>query len=59
MPRVSDGRAGVCNRAGLLGWGLGTPVNRYKQCQMWQAGSGARCWGRWGGIRVRNCIFWG
>jgi hypothetical protein len=34
MPRVPDGRAGVCNRAGLL-CGLGTPVNRYKQCQKW------------------------
>jgi hypothetical protein len=32
MPRVPDGRAGVCNRAGLLGGGWGH-VNRYKQCQ--------------------------
>ena len=35
MPRVPDGRAGVCNRVGLLGGGLGAPVNRYKQCQKW------------------------
>jgi hypothetical protein len=30
MPRVPDRRAGVCNRAGLLGGGWGTLVNRYK-----------------------------
>jgi len=35
MPRVPDEGAGVCNRVGLVGWGLGTLVNRYKQCQMW------------------------
>jgi hypothetical protein len=27
---VPDRRAGVCNRAGLLGGGWGTLVNRYK-----------------------------
>ena len=30
MPRVPDGRAGVYNRAGLLG-GLGPPVNNHQQ----------------------------
>ena len=33
MPRVPDGEVGVYN--GTVGWGLGTLVNRYKQCQMW------------------------
>jgi len=38
MPRVPDERAGVCNRAGLLGGGLGLLVNIHQQCQMWQSG---------------------
>jgi len=40
MPRVPDGRAGVYNRAGLLG-GLGAPVNNHQQCRK-QPSWGAR-----------------
>jgi len=53
MLRVPDGRGGMCNRAGLLG-GLGTPVNRDKQCQ---AGGCACCCTRWRGFWVGYFIF--
>jgi len=43
MPRVPDGRAGVYNRAGLLG-GLGAPVNNCQQCRKQPSRVRTRCW---------------
>jgi hypothetical protein len=45
MPRVPDGRVGVCNRAGLLGGGWGHQINNARY-----GGGCARCCACWGGI---------
>ena len=55
LPRMPDGRAGVCSSAGVGA----APVNRQQQCQIWQSGGCARCCAHWGGFGAGNCIFWG
>ena len=51
LPRVLDGRAGMCNRVGLLCRGLGVTVNTCKQCQKWWSG-GALTIGLIGGQEI-------
>ena len=57
LPRVPNERAGCCRRAGLLGQGLGALANICQQYPMWQSGSFAHCWARWGQFWAGNSVF--